>query len=239
MAIFGQRGYLQRSTSSGNNLSKHSKLGCKGPFRRTQNLIDQSRKFRQATALLNELEEQEVLKTFAGFQPQPNFQPEYDHHVRLRRFVDAALEITGAKMASVQFYDLSSDALHLVADRGFRREFLDFFSQVREGETACSEALQNRERVTVEDVTASPIFFGKAALEVLLDAGVRAVQSTPVIGHSGAILGIVSTHWSSPCHLKNRDLSPLDLLARHAAEWLEGGDCSNPKATLKPCRPRA
>ena len=90
----------------------------------------------------------------------------------LSRFVDAALEITGAKMANFQLYDPSSGALHLIAHHGFRRDFLDFFSQVHEGETACGAALKNRERVTVEDVTESPIFFGKAALEALLDAGV-------------------------------------------------------------------
>ena len=57
------------------------------------------------------------------------------------------------------------------------------------------------------------------------------MQSTPVIGHSGEILGIVSTHWSSPCSLKNRDLSPLDVLAQSAAEWLDDGDfCSTPRA---------
>jgi hypothetical protein len=132
--------------------------------------------------------------------------------------------------------------LHLVAHHGFRQNFLDFFSQVHEGETACGEALTNQARVTVEDVTESPIFFRKASLEALLDAGVREVQSTPVLGHSGAILGVVSTHWSSPCSLKNRDLSPLDRLARKAGEWLEGGDYSNPRTipTIpRPCGPRA
>ena len=140
-------------------------------IRKTHFLIDQTRRLQQATSSLNKLDEQKDLKTCGAFQPQPNFQTGYDHAM-LSRFVDAALEITGAKMANFQLYDPSSGALHLIAHHGFRRDFLDFFSQVHEGETACGAALKNRERVTVEDVTESPIFFGKAALEALLDAGV-------------------------------------------------------------------
>ena len=140
-------------------------------IRKTHFLIDQTRRLQQATSSLNEPDEQKDLKTWGAFQPQPNFQTGYDHAM-LSRFVDAALEITGAKMANFQLYDPSSGALHLIAHHGFRRDFLDFFSQVHEGETACGAALKNRERGTVEDVTESPIFFGKAALEALLDAGV-------------------------------------------------------------------
>ena len=205
-------------------------------IRATHYLIDQTRRLREATALLDGAEAQKELITFAASQPQPDFQYE---RVVLSRFVEAALKITGAKMANFQLYDPSSGTLHLVAHHGFRQNFLDFFSQVHEGETACGEALTNQARVTVEDVTESPIFFRKASLEALLDAGVRAVQSTPVLGHSGAILGVVSTHWSSPCSLKNRDLSPLDRLARKAGEWLEVGDYSNPRTISKPCGPRA
>jgi len=41
--------------------------------------------------------------------------------------------------------------------------------------------MQRGERVVVEDVTTSPVFAGTAALDVVLAAGVRAVQSTPLL----------------------------------------------------------
>jgi hypothetical protein len=73
----------------------------------------------------------------------------------------------------------------------------------------------------VEDVTESPVFHGTLALEVLLDAKVRAVQSTPLVGSSGAILGVLSTHWRSSHRLRNSSLVRLDVLARTVARWLE------------------
>jgi hypothetical protein len=47
----------------------------------------------------------------------------------------------------------------------------------------------------VDDVRQSPIFIGTQALEVMLAAGAIAVQSTPLISHSGTLLGMFSTHY--------------------------------------------
>ena len=43
------------------------------------------------------------------------------------------------------------------------------------------------ERVIVEDVTTSPIFAGIPALKVMLSAGCRAVQSTPLLTRAGRL----------------------------------------------------
>jgi GAF domain-containing protein len=53
-------------------------------------------------------------------------------------------------------------------------------------------------RVIVEDITQSDLFVGTPALDIQLAAGVRAVQSTPLIGRSGSVLGLVSTHFKAP-----------------------------------------
>src|SRR5215469_5724901 len=54
-----------------------------------------------------------------------------------------------------------------------------------------------------------------------LKAGVRAVQSTPLISRSGAIIGMFSTHYKLPHRPDDRILQLLDLLARHAADMIE------------------
>ena len=77
------------------------------------------------------------------------------------------------------------------------------------------------ERVVIEDVTKSEIFAGTPALDVLLAAGVRGVQSTPLVGRSGALVGMLSTHYRIPKRPANRDLALLDLLARQAADGIE------------------
>ena len=112
-------------------------------------------------------------------------------------------------------------ALHIEVQRGFSEPFLEFFDCVCDGHAACGLAFQNRARVVIEDVADSPVFFRRPALEVALDAGVRAVQSTPLVAPSGSVLGIISTHWRKPQRPSSWDLRLLDLLASNAAECIE------------------
>jgi GAF domain-containing protein len=139
----------------------------------------------------------------------------------LTAFVDAAMQVSGADMANIQLFDAASSALRIAAQRGFSQPFLDYFDCVHDGQAACGTAFKNRSQVIVEDVVESHVFLRTRALEVVLDAGVRAVQSTPLVGPSGSVLGIISTHRRKPWRPSNRDLRLLDLLARSAGEWVE------------------
>jgi GAF domain-containing protein len=57
---------------------------------------------------------------------------------------------------------------------------------------------------------------------VLLRAGARSVQSTPMISSSGHLVGIVSTHFGEPHGLRNpANLRLVDLFARQAADVVE------------------
>jgi GAF domain-containing protein len=139
----------------------------------------------------------------------------------LTSVVDAAMRITRADMGNIQLFDPASAALRIEAERGFNRSFLKFFDSVHAGHAACGTALERRKQVVIEDVADSPIFLGTPALEVMLDAGARSVQTTPLVGPSGSVLGIVSTHWHRPWRPCGQTLHELDLLSRIAAEWLE------------------
>ena len=110
------------------------------------------------------------------------------------------------------------------AQHRFHKPFFDLFERVDENEAACGTAFKSGGRVVVEDVTQSPMFYGTASLEVLLDASVRAVQSTPLVACSGFTVGVLSTHWSSPHRPRVRDLFALDLLATKFAHWLDERD---------------
>jgi PAS domain S-box-containing protein len=139
----------------------------------------------------------------------------------LLEIVDAAIATTAADMGNIQLLEHGSGALKIVASRGFERPFLDFFNAVRAGQAACGTALKCGERVVIEDVTTSPVFAGSPDLEALLSAGVRAVQTTPLVGRSGRLVGMLSTHSRAPRRPTDRDLHLLDLLARQAADWIE------------------
>ena len=117
-----------------------------------------------------------------------------------------------------------------------RARVLEFFDIVHEGECPCGTAMQRRERVVIEDVTTSPVFAGKPSLDLLLAAGIRAAQSTPLFGRSGHLVGMLSTHYRTPRAPADRDLHVLDLLARQAADWIGSRAGSAVRARAAPPR---
>lgn len=140
----------------------------------------------------------------------------------LEAIVDAAIFVTGADKGNLQLLDRSSGCLTIRAQRGFDQAFLDFFSFVHQrSDASCGAALVRAQRVVVEDVAFSEIFCGNAAGEVLLNANIRAVQSTPLISRVGRVVGIVSTHFVRPTRLSEREVSYMNVLARRAADFIE------------------
>jgi len=185
------------------------------PLTRTQSALRGSNGLvRQSDTLIATISASRIIQAQHDFLTR-------QRHSFLNWAVDSALQITNANKGNLQIADSRSGVLHIAAQRGFGQPFLDFFSFVHTGEAACGKALETCERVIVEDVTESPIFHTTSALEVLLDAGVRAVQSTPLIGSSGTILGMLSTHWPSARHLSDQASVRLDILARTVGRWLE------------------
>jgi PAS domain S-box-containing protein len=134
----------------------------------------------------------------------------------------AAMEFTHADKGNIQLYDAKLDALTIAVQRGFDEPFLNFFARVRdEDAAACGATLRSNDRIIVEDVMQSEIFSDSEARDVLLAAGVRAVQSTPLLSSAGNVLGMISTHHAQPFQPDNRQLRLLDLLAREAADFLQ------------------
>lgn len=145
-----------------------------------------------------------------------------DYQACLADILDAAIDFTGADKGNIQLLNSNSTTLEIAVHRGFEEPFLDFFERVEEGEAAaCATALKSTERVIVDDVTCSDIFAGQPSLDVLLAAGVRSVQSTPLMSSTGRVLGMISTHFRSPHRPGERELGLMDLLARQAADYLE------------------
>jgi PAS domain S-box-containing protein len=139
----------------------------------------------------------------------------------LSQVLDAAIAISRADFGNIQIIDPKSFCLQIVVQHGFPEWWLDFWNSVIEGQGACGTALRRSERVIVEDIEQSPIFAGTDALKIQLKAGVRAVQSTPLVTRLGEPLGMFSTHYKVPHRPSDRELRLLDLLARHTADFIE------------------
>ena len=145
-----------------------------------------------------------------------------DIHELHERILDAAMAIMGSTMASLQNLDEDQNALRLLAFRGFDPEFGRTFELVRrDAGTSGSVAWRIGCRVIVPDVETCDFIVGTAALEHLRRAGIRAVQSTPLISRSGSFLGMISTHWRQPHQPSDRDLHLFDILARQVADLIE------------------
>jgi PAS domain S-box-containing protein len=137
----------------------------------------------------------------------------------LQEVMDTAVAILGAELGTLQL--IEDDALRIVAHHGHQQPFLDFFANARTRESVCGEVMKLGERVVVADVEFSPVFAGSPSLPVLRAAGVRAVQSTPLLSRHGTVLGILTTQWETPHVPAEDDLWRLDLLARQAADLIE------------------
>jgi PAS domain S-box-containing protein len=143
----------------------------------------------------------------------------------MNEMLDAAIEITGADMGTVQL--LEGAALKIRAHRGFGSGFLGYFDETQERRIISATALGAGQRVIVEDVDGSPMLEGTAALDVMRSAGVRALQSTPLVSRTGRMLGLFSTQYRRPHHPAERDLRLLDVLARQAADLIERTQAEN------------
>jgi PAS domain S-box-containing protein len=137
----------------------------------------------------------------------------------LKEVLEASMALLNADFGNVQLYDPKSHALKIVAQRGFEQDFLDYFDNVQEGTGSCGAALERRERIIVEDVLTDPVF--APHLPIVNAAGYRAVQSTPLTGRGGEMLGMISTHFRQPHRPSERDLRFVDLYARQAADMIE------------------
>lgn len=131
----------------------------------------------------------------------------------------SAIEASNADAGTVQLLDSSSQVLRIAAQSGFEKDFLEYFETVRCGDgCVCGAAMSRGARVLVTDVAADPLL-QLGAREVLLRAGLRSVQSTPLLDASGVFIGMLSTHYkhapiSCPPAWKGLD----DVVARYMAE---------------------
>ena len=139
----------------------------------------------------------------------------------LNEILNVAIEISAADKGVVQLLETETGALTIAANSGFEEPFLTFFASVEDGESAWRAAMDSHQRVIVEDITNHKLFAGKPSLQTLSDAGVRAVQSLPLLSSTGKLLGVLSTHFGEPHRPSEQELRLMDLLARQTADYLE------------------
>lgn len=133
----------------------------------------------------------------------------------LENILEVASAVSDMFMADLQLVDFRDGSLRMAAQRGCDREFLQFFARVRRnGGSACGRAINVGRRV-VAKVEADPLFDADAR-EMMLSAGSRLVQSTPILHSSGRPVGMFSTHYKRARSIGARESAVVDSLVRAA-----------------------
>jgi PAS domain S-box-containing protein len=134
--------------------------------------------------------------------------------------LENAIATCGADFGNVQLYNPQIKALEIVAQRGFRQDFLDYFRTVRVADgSACAQAMQHGEHCIIEDVQQDPTFEPHRSIAAAAD--LRGVHSTPMKDRNGSVIGMLSVHFRQPHRPSEREQRFLDLYARHAADLIE------------------
>ena len=132
--------------------------------------------------------------------------------------LDAALSVMSADQGNIQVVE--ANGLVIKAHRGFSKEFLDYFHVVNDGRTACRAAWKQRRLIHLSDVTDSRIY-SRPVLEAMLNDGIRAVVSMPLVTDSGRIVGVLSVHYRHPKCSRDTDLARFRRLATFAANLID------------------
>jgi PAS domain S-box-containing protein len=143
-----------------------------------------------------------------------------DLHSLLGEILSAAAELTGTTKGAIQFFDADAETLRIFVHQGLGQGFLDRF-QTSGAPYGCDQAAPQKQRLSVPDITADPDWRGTKELRILLEDGIRAFQSTPLVSRGGRLLGVLNTHFTAPHELSEREARYLDLLARMAADFIE------------------
>jgi len=144
-----------------------------------------------------------------------------DFRTLMEDVLDKAIGVTHADFGTFQLLDPATGELRICVQRGFSSEFLKFFDRVHDPQCACGSALKARSRVVVDDVAESPIFSHGETLQMILEEQVRSVQSTPLVGASDDILGMLSTHYRKPQIFSQHSFEQLNVVASHAVQLIE------------------
>jgi len=143
-----------------------------------------------------------------------------DLNMGLQEIVEAGMAQLGADWANIQLLNPDEQKLEIVAQHGFDKNFLDHFRIVSSSDdSACGRSLRTGRRTVIEDVDTDVGFAPHRAIAAAV--GYRAVQSTPLFGKDGEIIGMFSTHFRRPHRPSENNLRRFDLYAIQAAEFIE------------------
>jgi hypothetical protein len=103
-------------------------------------------------------------------------------------------QVHGTDRGSIQLFDPDTGTLRIVVQAGFGLDFLHHFERVHPQDgSSCGRAMNGHMPVIIRDIELERSFEPHRA--IARTAGFRSVQSTPLIGPRGILMGVASTHF--------------------------------------------
>lgn len=153
-----------------------------------------------------------------------------------KRIIDEAMRLHGAQFGNLQLFDPRSRTLTIIEQRNFQKAFLDHFACVTADDgSACGRAMASGMRVIASDVARDPAF--AEHMSVLREAGIAAVQSTPLLGAQGQLIAVLSTHFAHPRAFTPEEIEAMDRQAAGMARYLERSLDAAPVSGPTPSQP--
>src|SRR5262249_51337578 len=174
---------------------------------------------------------EELYDALAALEPQNQGQgPDENNSCRLLRtghcieyekIVDDAVAVMRSDYASMQmlFPERGTGGeLLLLAFRGFNPRAAKFWKWVRaDSKSTCGMALRANQRVVAPNTDVCDFMADSEDKQIYLQTGILACQTTPLIARAGNVVGMISTHWSTPHQPTEEDFCRFDTLATQAA----------------------
>ncbi|MEO1093482.1 MAG: chemotaxis protein CheB [Cyanobacteria bacterium J06638_28] len=144
----------------------------------------------------------------------------FDLNQALNEVLHVALTIHHTQMGCVHLYNSEHNILEMVAQKGFEPSVRNTLQvALPNGGSPYSRVLTSGRQVIVEDIEADPDYV--LHRQTAATVGFRAVQSTPLVNRAGDLLGVLSTHFTTPYSPSERELRMLELYARQASEFID------------------
>lgn len=141
------------------------------------------------------------------------------------KIVEAAVAIMGSQFGTMQMLYPDKGTvgkLRILASCGFTPEAKEYWEWIYSYTgSSCGQVLRTGKREVIPDYRTCEFMQNQPTLQVFLEGGIYAAQSTPLYSRNGKLLGMISTHWKYPYTPPQRHLDLMDILARQAADLIE------------------
>lgn len=150
--------------------------------------------------------------------------PEGETDTLISDIVKAAIQFAEAQKGVLQLVDQETGDLVMIGSEDVANKVCGPYAKPgHKAATPCILALRRGSRVFVDDYEVDPRFSGTPSAKAMVEIGVRASLSIPLISRGGRMLAMLNVYWSRPRveGLSDRQHRMLDVLARQAADHIE------------------